>query len=87
MSRLSRRGLLAAGASSVAAFHTPSDAQQTNAFRPVPTKDGFTTLSPDEASQVLIDGNKAFLAGEDSDPPNGVQRRLELAKGQSPFCA
>jgi carbonic anhydrase len=62
-------------------------AQEREAFRPAPTKDGFTTLTPDEALQFLIDGNVAFLAGVNSIPPIGPQRRLELAKGQAPFCA
>lgn len=86
MNQLTRRSLLAAGA---ATFATSGviQAQQTGAFRPVPTKNGYTTLSPDEALQFLIDGNDAFLAGSVSEPPMGPQRRLELAKGQSPFCA
>lgn len=56
-------------------------------YRPVPTKNGFTTLTPDEALDFLIQGNKDFLAGKSVAPPIGLQRRLELAKGQSPFCA
>jgi carbonic anhydrase len=52
-----------------------------------PTKDGYTTLSPDEALQYLIRGNEAFLKDEAAQPPIGARRRLELAKGQAPFCA
>lgn len=86
MKRFNRRGLLAAGAASIAAA-TGASAQVVNGFRPAPTKDGFSTLSPDEALQYLIDGNNAFLAGESNGAPLGPQRRLELAKGQAPFCA
>ncbi|MEO0531390.1 MAG: carbonic anhydrase [Planctomycetota bacterium] len=87
MMPISRRQALAAGATSLATTATIANAQPNDAFRPVPTKDGYTTLSPDEALQFLIDGNDAFLAGVDSNPPMGTKRRLELAKGQSPFCA
>ena len=87
MKNFSRRSMLAAGAASLAVTANTAQAQQSGTFRPVPTKDGFTTLTPDEALQFLIDGNNNFLAGKDSSPPMGPQRRLELAKGQSPFCA
>lgn len=60
--------------------------QDNDGFRPVPTKNGYTTFSPDEALQFLIDGNNAFLAGGNSSP-DGSQCRFELAKGQSPCCA
>lgn len=87
MKSISRRSAIAAGAASLAATAATVQAQQPAGFRPVPTKDGFTTLTPDQALQFLIDGNNAFLAGKESNPPMGPQRRLELAKGQSPFCA
>jgi carbonic anhydrase len=86
---MTRRKLFAAGAASMltAAGGNAMAQQQDDAFRPVPTRNGVTTLSPTEALQFLIDGNDAFLAGKNSNPPMGPQRRLELAKGQSPFCA
>lgn len=85
---LTRRDLLTAGAATVAAAAGGTAlASEPNPFRPVPTKNGFTTLSPAEALQFLIDGNEAFLSGKDANPPVGPKRRLELAKGQSPFCA
>ena len=87
MKNFSRRSAIAAGAASLAVSATTAQAQQPEAFRPVPTRDGFTTLTSDEALQFLIDGNNAFLAGKESSPPIGPQRRLELAKGQSPLCA
>jgi carbonic anhydrase len=43
-------------------------------------------MTPDEALQRLREGNRAFLAGE-IEPDIGADRRLELAKGQAPFCA
>lgn len=86
MSLLTRRSMLSTGAVTLATVGSVQ-AQEREAFRPAPTKDGFTTLTPDEALQFLIDGNVAFLAGVNSIPPIGPQRRLELAKGQAPFCA
>lgn len=86
MSLITRRSMLATGAVTLAVAGGVQ-AQEHDAFRPAPTKDGFTTLTPDEALQFLIDGNDAFLAGVSTSPPIGPQRRLELAKGQSPFCA
>ena len=87
MKNYSRRSMLAAGAATFAVTTSAAQAQQPAAFRPIPTKDGFTTLTSDEALQFLIDGNNNFLAGKESGPPLGSQRRLELAKGQAPFCA
>lgn len=86
MSLITRRSMLATGAVTLAAAGSVH-AQEREAFRPAPTKDGFTTLTADEALQFLIDGNDAFLAGVNTSPPIGPQRRLELAKGQAPFCA
>jgi len=87
MTKISRRLILAAGAASFTATTAIAQTPSPTVFRPVPTKDGFTTLTPKEALQFLIDGNVSFLAGNESSPPIGPQRRLELAKGQFPFCA
>ena len=87
MANLKRRTFLAASMASIVAPSAATLGQDQPSFRPVPTKNGYTTLSPDEALQFLVEGNDAFLAGVDSDPPVGTKRRLELAKGQSPFCA
>ena len=51
------------------------------------TQQGFTALGPDDALQLLLEGNDAFLNDALPEPPTGAQRRLELAKGQAPFCA
>jgi carbonic anhydrase len=91
MTKLTRRqAFLGAGAGtlSLAACATVSAQTPTqSAFVPAPSKDGVSTLSSDEALQYLIDGNNAFLAGTRAEPPVGPARRLELAKGQAPFCA
>lgn len=44
-------------------------------------------MSPEDALRVLREGNDAFLRGDVKMPDTSAKRRLELAKGQSPFCA
>ena len=89
----SRRSFLAtsaAGALAAAAI-TPalaqSDAPELYSPRPVPVKDGYADLTPDEALELLIEGNQAFLDGKLPQPDLTASRRLELAKGQAPFVA
>lgn len=43
--------------------------------------------SPDEALQLLIDGNRRFLAGGSASELTGSQRRLDLAQSQAPIAA
>lgn len=50
-------------------------------------KDGKTALSPGEALALLEEGNRAFLRDELPRPDVSTARRLELARGQAPFCA
>lgn len=87
MEKITRRTALTAGAASLLAMQPTSQTRASDDFRPVPTKDGFTTLSPDEALQFLIEGNQAVLDGNAPNPPMDRERRLELAQGQAPFCA
>lgn len=46
-----------------------------------------TELSPDQALDLLREGNAAFLRGEQTRVLTSAQRRLELAAGQHPFAA
>ncbi len=46
-----------------------------------------TTANPDEALELLIEGNKRFLKGEAQDIPADPKLRLELAKDQAPMAA
>ena len=43
-------------------------------------------LSPDEALELLKEGNKEFLAGEPYHGMTDRQRRLEIARTQTPFA-
>ncbi len=44
-------------------------------------------MSPDEALQRLIEGNRRFVADQPAQADISTRRRLELAQGQRPFAA
>lgn len=46
-----------------------------------------TKLTPDEALEILIDGNRKFLSEETVIQPLDRRTRLEMASGQQPFAA
>jgi carbonic anhydrase len=46
-----------------------------------------TNLTPQEALDLLKQGNEAFVNDVPSEAPVGRERRLELAQGQAPFVA
>lgn len=83
-----RSALLAAGA--LATAPAAAFAQRAAVPRPfqlAPTKDGKSALTPDQALQLLKQGNSDFLADRPFGAPVGNRRRLELASGQAPFAA
>lgn len=87
---MSRRKVLAGatGAGDATAPETGVAAAQTpRPARPAPVVDGKTALSPDEALELLIEGNRNFLNDVPTSAPIGRERRLEIAKGQAPFAA
>jgi len=45
-----------------------------------------TKVTPAEALQMLIDGNRQFLKGKLPPQMSNAKRRLEIAKSQSPFA-
>ena len=45
-----------------------------------------TDLTPDQALQVLKDGNKSFAADTPVTAAKTRERRIEIALGQTPFC-
>jgi carbonic anhydrase len=45
-----------------------------------------TTLTPDEAIQRLLDGNRRFIADDPSRADTSPRRREDLAAGQAPFA-
>lgn len=44
-------------------------------------------LTPDQALQTLMDGNKRFVTRKRQNPNQGLSRLQEVAKGQKPFAA
>ena len=85
---ISRRNMLGAtgalGASAFLGGGASIAAAQTNppGLNPAPAN-----LTPSQALRLLREGNEGFLAGEQTRVLTSAQRRLDLAKGQSPFAA
>ena len=75
-----RRFILGGAAAGLLAAAWPGRAR---AADPTPR----TRLTGEQALQVLKDGNAAFQADKPAVPaPTRHQRRIELARGQAPFC-
>jgi carbonic anhydrase len=55
-------------------------------FTPVSRKGEAVPISPNEALQRLIEGNKRFIDGRSIHPNQGIQRLKEVAEGQHPFA-
>ena len=45
-----------------------------------------TDLTPDQALQLLRDGNERFMTDAPFRNQQGRERRVQIARGQSPFC-
>ena len=45
------------------------------------------TLTPAQAWQEMVDGNRRFVAGEPAHPHQDVSKRHELADGQAPMAS
>lgn len=86
---LNRRALMAGALTASAMAAAPAVAQRrpSRAWTPAPTANGKSSLTPDQALDLLIAGNEAFLRDELPLPDVSAQRRLDLAKAQAPFVA
>jgi carbonic anhydrase len=73
-------------AATAAAASVPALAQRRRQAL-APVKDGKSALTPDQALELLIQGNEALLRDEVEAPDLSAQRRLGLAKSQAPFVA
>ena len=81
---MSRRNVLAGAAAAGGAMATgigAAAAQGPIPARLAPVIDGKTALSPDEALDLLIEGNRNFLNDVPTSAPVGRERRLEIAQG------
>lgn len=74
----------AVGAATLAAGCTAAAAQSGGAAAAAPAP---ANMTPDQALQLLIEGNREFLSGARTSVLTGAQRRLALAQSQSPFAA
>jgi carbonic anhydrase len=87
---MSRRNVLVGAAAAGGAMATGVGAAAAQAPIPArlaPVIDGKTALSPDEALDLLIEGNRNFLNDVPTSAPVGRERRLEIEQGQAPFTA
>ncbi len=86
----SRRDFFAASAVGVASAATL--ASQSTSAHPTDTKtaampEAKSNLTPDQALDLLIKGNKDFLNDKPNKGPVNGKRRLEIALGQAPIAA
>ncbi|WP_162925079.1 carbonic anhydrase [Aurantiacibacter odishensis] len=77
-------GLGAVGAATVLSGNTAMAQDSAGGMIPAPLA---TDLTPQQALDLLREGNAAFLRGEQTRVLTSAQRRLDLARGQSPFAA
>lgn len=87
MTELTRRAAILAGGTIAAAPAAALAQAPAPGFRAAPTREGRSALTPDEALDMLKQGNADFLADRPYGAPVGNRRRLELATGQAPFAA
>lgn len=85
--RLTRRGVLSGAAVGLGAFLLPSLSWATD---PTPSgkdapKHADPALTPDQALQLLKEGNSRFLSGKSEYPNLTFQRINDTASGQHPF--
>lgn len=77
-------GLGAVGAASLLASNSAAAQDSIGGLTPAPPA---TDLTPQQALDLLREGNEAFLRGAQTSVLTSAQRRLDLARGQSPFAA
>lgn len=83
-----RRSFLSIGAAGVgAAALLPLAGEAATAAAPSSGSPPKTNLTPAQALARLIEGNRRFVADQDSRADISTKRRLELARGQGPFAA
>lgn len=81
---IDRRRLMFSGLAVAGAMAVPADA----ALAAEPGHDQAPSgMSPDQALDRLIAGNRNFVAGRPSSSDLSTRRRLALAQGQTPFAA
>ena len=88
MFETNRRSFMSMGAAGIgAAALLPATAEAAVAAAPASGSPPKTNLTPAQALARLMEGNRRFVADQDSRADISTKRRLELAKGQGPFAA
>jgi carbonic anhydrase len=88
MTMTNRRQFLGAAGALSAVTLAAAGPTAAQSRRPVaPPQPAPANLTPDQALQLLVEGNRAFLNGADFAGVTGAQRRLSLARSQAPFAA
>jgi len=82
-----RRSFISAGAVGIGAAALLPLAANTATAAPALGSPPKTTLTPAQALARLMEGNRRFVADQDSRADISTKRRLELARGQGPFAA
>jgi carbonic anhydrase len=82
-----RRSFMSASAAGLGAAALLPLATDTATAAPVLNSPPKTTLTPAQALARLMEGNRRFVADQDSRADISTKRRLELARGQGPFAA
>jgi len=77
-------GIGAAGAATLVGSTAAMAQDNAGGMTPAPAA---TDLTPRQALELLREGNAAFLRGDQTRVLTSAQRRLDLARGQSPFAA
>jgi carbonic anhydrase len=83
ISKLSRRGFLGCACCAPLAASMTLGA---GAFAPAHAAGKKTDLTPDQALELLKEGNRKFVADVPAQPAMSRERRLEIAAGQTPFA-
>ncbi len=84
----SRRNVLQLGALSLVSAGFATTITKVNATEIIAKNDPLkANLNPEEALQLLMQGNERFIKGKQENPNNSLSRIQEVAKGQNPFAA
>jgi carbonic anhydrase len=83
----SRRNVLQLGALSVVSGAFATALNKATATEIIAQNDLKENLTPEEALQLLIEGNQRFITNKSKNPNVSLSRVTEVAKGQNPFAA
>jgi carbonic anhydrase len=83
---LNRRKLLQVGALSLASTSFVTTIEKAIAQSNVPKKDSTENLNPEQALQLLVEGNQRFIEGKSININRSLERIKKVSQGQNPFA-